>query len=37
MKMAYWTLRTWTDLVLAEQEGALPIFEKPDGSKEEIH
>ena len=37
MRMAYWTLRTWTDLVLAEQEGALPIFEKPDGSKEEIH
>lgn len=37
IKTAYWTLRSWTEVVLTEQEGSLPIFEKPDRSKEEPH
>ena len=35
VKMAYWTLRSWADIILAEQEGALVIFEEPDQLKEE--
>lgn len=34
MRMAYWTLRSRADVALAEQEGALPIFEEPDRPKE---
>ena len=34
-KMAYWTLRSWTELILTEQEGALPIFETLNRPKEE--
>lgn len=37
MRTAYWTLRSWTEVVLAEQERALPIFETLDGPKEETH
>lgn len=37
IRTAYWTLRSWTDLLLAEQEGALPIFESLDRPKEETH
>ncbi|HJB13921.1 MAG TPA: glycerophosphodiester phosphodiesterase [Candidatus Oscillibacter excrementigallinarum] len=35
VRMAYWTLRSWADIILAEQEGALVIFEEPDQLKEE--
>ena len=35
VRMAYWTLRSWADIILAEQEGALAIFEEPDQLKEE--
>lgn len=35
VRTAYWTLRSWTELLLAEQEGALPIFENLERSKEE--
>ena len=35
VRTAYWTLRSWTELLLAEQEGALPIFEGLERSKEE--
>ena len=35
VRTAYWTLRSWTELLLAEQEGALPIFEDLKRSKEE--
>ena len=37
MRMAYWTLRSWTELVLSEQEGALPIFEGLEQPREETH
>ena len=37
MRMAYWTLRSRADVALAEQEGALPIFEEPDRPKEVTH
>ena len=37
MRMAYWTLRARADVALAEQEGALPIFEEPDRPKEVTH
>lgn len=37
IRTAYWTLHSWTELLLAEQEGALPIFESLDRPKEETH
>lgn len=37
MRMAYWTLRSRADVALAEQEGALPIFEEPDRPKKVTH
>ena len=37
MRMAYWTLRSWTELTLSEQEGALPIFEGLEQPREETH